>query len=333
MDGGHKSVPVGLATYKSVRHHHNAPTMLHDSSYMDPPNSAFHRSCERMGDVVAKQVKIFTIETTLNADTFHHLLGFLQKREHNWSVFDRLNYNTSRIALSALPGGLRRKAYSALPAPYGLTGVNAGSTGAVHQHTLRNIDRQYEVSVPHQYDIVLVGLPSIGPYNVDSILNPILVNCLSAGYFFNFYRNKPLLRKRGVMIIDHPVENAFNTLHHPSYYDFFHDLLPQTQNPRELEHRFEKSYAENERYIDLYRNSYAYHGVHPFYMWYWGAHGMAHMGKVIAVAPKSEMAARRIGFDVARSMDQAIGMALEFVGAGARICYFHCPPIIMAKLM
>jgi hypothetical protein len=128
------------------------------------------------------------------------------------------------------------------------------------------------------------------------------------------------------------VDNAFNTLHHPSYYDFFHDLLPQTRDPHELEHRFEKSYAENERYIDLYRNSYAYHGVHPFYMWYWGAHGMAHMGKVIAVAPRSEMAARRIGFDVARSMDHAIGMALEFVGAGARMCYFHCPPIIMAKL-
>ena len=32
MDGGHKSVPVGLATYRCVRHHHNAHTMLHDSS-------------------------------------------------------------------------------------------------------------------------------------------------------------------------------------------------------------------------------------------------------------------------------------------------------------
>lgn len=332
MDGGHKSVPVGLATYKSVRHHHNAPMMLHDSSYMDPPNSAFHRSCERMGEIVNKKLKLFTIETTLNGDTFHSLLGFLQKREHDWGLLDRLNYNGSRMGLAALPGGLRRKAYNALPAPYGLTGVHAGSTEHVHKETLKNVDRQYEVAVPQQYDIVLVGLPSIGPYNVDSILNPILVQCLSAGYFFNFYRNRPLVRKGGVMIIDHPLENEFNLLHHPSYYDFFNDLLPQTRDPHQLEHRFEKSYAENSRYIDLYRNSYAYHGVHPFYMWYWGAHGMAHMGKVIAVRPKSRLVAERLGFDMAPSMDAAIGMARDFTGQGASLCYFHCPPIIMATL-
>ena len=29
MDGGHKSVGIGLASYKSLRHHHNAKTMVH----------------------------------------------------------------------------------------------------------------------------------------------------------------------------------------------------------------------------------------------------------------------------------------------------------------
>ncbi len=332
MDGGHKSVPVGLATYRCVRHHHNSHTMLHESSYMDPPNSDFHRSCERMGEIVAKQVKIFTIETTLNGDLFHSLLGFLQKREQTWGLLDHLNFHGSRIGLGLLPGGLRRKAYSALPAPYGLTGVHAGETGAVHQRTLTNVDRQAEVEVPHQYDIMLVGLPSIGPYNVNSILNPILVQCLSAGYFFNFYRNKPLVRRGGVMIIDYPITDEFNRLHHPSYYDFYHDLLPQTRSPRELEHRFEKSYAENPRYIDLYRKSYAYHGVHPFYMWYWGAHGMAHLGKVIVVAPRNQEAARRLGFEIAPTMDQAIGMARDFAGKDASMAYYHCPPVIMCKL-
>ena len=32
MDGGHKSVAVGLASYKSLRHHHNVHTMLHSKS-------------------------------------------------------------------------------------------------------------------------------------------------------------------------------------------------------------------------------------------------------------------------------------------------------------
>lgn len=332
MDGGHKSVPVGLATYRSVRHHHNAHTMLHDSSYMDPPASVFHRSCERMGEVVARRVKVFTIETSLNGDTFSHLLGFLQKREHAWSLRDRVSYHGMRAALQAAPFALRRKLYNALPAPYGVTGVHAGDTTLVHRETLGHIDRQQNVQVEGQADILLVGLPSIGPYNVNSILNPILVQCLSAGYFFNFYRGRPLVRRGGVMILFHPVQEAFNLTHHPSYYDFYHECLPVTRDSKELERRFEKKYAENERYIHLYRRSYAYHGVHPFYMWYWGAHGMAHLGRVIVVNPVNKSAPRRIGFETAHSFAQALEMARGVVGADANVTYYHCPPIIMCDL-
>jgi len=332
MDGGHKSVPVGLATYKSVRHHHNSLTMLHDSSYMDPERSAFHRSCDRMGVVVRKTVTIFTIETTLNGDTFHPLLGFMQKRERDWSIRDHLTYHGSRIGLKLSPGRLRRMAYNVLPAAYGLTGVHAGDTARVHPKTLESVFRQQLISIPAPYDIVMVGLPSIGPYNVNSILNPILVQCLALGYFFNFFRRRPYIKKGGVLILMHPVENKFHMVHHPSYYDFFHDLLPQTRDPRKLEQRFEKSYAENERYIHLYRNSYAYHGVHPFYMWYWAAHGASHVGKVISVAPKSEMAARRLGYEIAPSLDTAMGLARDLMGTGASLAYFHCPPIMICDL-
>ncbi len=332
MDGGHKSAPVGLATYKSVRHHHNARTMLHDSSYMDPKRSLFHRSCDRMGLVVRKHLKIFTIETTLNGDTFHSLLGFLQKREHQWSGGDHLNFHASRLGLKLLPGWFRRKAYSALPAPYGLTGVHAGDTEAVHAKTLANVLRQQAVPLQEPFDIAIIGLPSIGPYNVNSILNPILVHSLALGYFFNFYRHRPYLRQGGVMILLHPIENKFHMGHHRSYYDFFEQLLPQTRDAAELERRFEQSYALNERYIHLYRTAYAYHGVHPFYMWYWGAHGAAHLGKVIAVNPKSKLAAQRIGYETAPSLPAALKRAKDFAGSDARVCYFHCPPVIMCDL-
>lgn len=332
MDGGHKSVPVGLATYRSVRHHHNAETMLHESSYMDPERSSFHRSCDRMGEITRKHIKIFTIETTLNGDTFHRLLGFLQKREHDWNALDHLGFHGSRLGLSLLPAPLRRKAYNALPAAYGLTSVQAGDTEAVHRKTLENVYKQQLVSVPQQYDIAILGLPSIGPYNVNSILNPILVHCLGLGYFFNFFRNRPYIRKGGVMILLHPIEYAFNLTHHPSYFDFFEHVIPQTRDPRELERTFEKSYAENDWYRHLYRHSYAYHGVHPFYMWYWAAHGTAHVGLVISVAPTSEVAARRLGYEVAPNFDAAIGMARDFAGQDAEICYHHCPAISLCDV-
>jgi lactate racemase len=35
MDGGHKSTATGLASYRSIKHHHNVHTMQHSKSFMD----------------------------------------------------------------------------------------------------------------------------------------------------------------------------------------------------------------------------------------------------------------------------------------------------------
>src|SRR5205085_1008028 len=81
MDGGHKSVAVGLSGYRSLRHHHNVHTMLNSRSYMDPPHSALHDSASRQGRLIQEQVKVFAIETTLNNDTFPAPFDFMNKRE------------------------------------------------------------------------------------------------------------------------------------------------------------------------------------------------------------------------------------------------------------
>ena len=88
-DGRRPQVGPGRAwaRYQSLRHHHNVHTMLHSRSFMDPPNSALHHSAARMGRLLGRaRLKIFTIETTLNNDTFPEPFGFLNKREWEWSV-------------------------------------------------------------------------------------------------------------------------------------------------------------------------------------------------------------------------------------------------------
>jgi nickel-dependent lactate racemase len=90
MDGGWKSTATGLASYKSLRHHHNVKTMTHSKSFMDQHRSELHSSNWRMGKVLRDSgVKIFQIETTLNSDTFPSQFGFLQKREWEWTARDR----------------------------------------------------------------------------------------------------------------------------------------------------------------------------------------------------------------------------------------------------
>ena len=80
-----------------------------------------------------------------------------------------------------------------------------------------------------------MGIPYICPYNVNSIMNPILVMCIGLGYFFNLYRGKPLVREGGVLIMTHPTPWDFHPVHHPSYIDFFEQVLAETTDPVEIE--------------------------------------------------------------------------------------------------
>jgi lactate racemase len=332
MDGGHKSVPVGLGSYRSLRHHHNVHTMLNSRSFMDPGASALHGSATRMGRLLAANgPRIFTIETTLNNDTFPDPFGFMNKREWEWSLKDQASYVAAKQANERAPGRIRREVFRRIVSPYGVTGVHAGETEAVHEMTLRSVHRQQLTEVSGQSDIMVVGLPYICPYNVNSIMNPILVMCLGLGYFFNMYVGKPVVRPGGVMILHHPVPWEFHQVHHPSYVDFFDEVLAETTDPAQIESKFEPQYAQDPWYVHLYRNSYAYHGVHPFYMWYWGAHAMDYLGDVIFVGGDRKSVAR-MGFRSASSFADALEMAGETVGGSPRITYLHSPPLTLAEV-
>lgn len=331
MDGGHKSVPVGLGSYRSLRHHHNVHTMMNSRSYMDPRASALHHSAERMGKVLSKDLRIFTIETTLNNDSFGGPFEFLQKPEWEWSARDQASFLAAKQSTDRSPTHVKRSIFHKIAAPYGITGINAGETEAVHEQTLRNVHRQQLVEVEGQADVLVAGIPYLGPYNANSIMNPILVVCEGLGYFFNFYRNMPLVRKGGVMIMFHPVSQEFHQIHHPSYIDFFEEVLAETTEPSVIEAKFEEQYATDPWYIHLYRNSYAYHGVHPFYMWYWAAYAMDYLGDVIFVG-SDRSAVRRLGFRTASTLADALEIASETVGPSPQITAMKCPPLVMSEV-
>jgi hypothetical protein len=175
------------------------------------------------------------------------------------------------------------------------------------------------------------GLPYICPYNVNSIMNPILVMSLGLGYFFNLYRGQPIVRPGGVGIFYHPVRNEFHPVHHPSYIDFFDEVLAETTDPVAIETKYEEQFATDPWYVHMYRNSYAYHGVHPLYMWYWGAHALEHLGDVIFVGG-DRRATARMGFRAASTLDDALAMASDRVGRSPSITYLHAPPLVMADV-
>jgi hypothetical protein len=332
LDGGHKSVATGLSGYRALRHHHNPHTMRHSRSFMDHTRSELHTRNWRQGHLIRDAgVKVFQIETTLNNDTFAPPLDFLQKREWEWSLAERAKFVALDKALKLMPRRTAHKAFHANLAPYGVTSIQAGEVEAVHESTIRHVFEQQMVPVEGQSDVLTIGLPYLGPYNVNSVMNPILVACLGMGYFFNLYRGKPLVREGGVVIISHPTPWEFHPVHHPSYIDFFEEVLADTTDPDVMAAKYEERYATDEWYIHLYRKSYAYHGVHPFYMWYWCAHGLDHVGDVIVVGG-DQRAVARLGFRRASTLADALEMATDTVGRDPSITHVHNPPILMTDV-
>ncbi|HEX3394587.1 MAG TPA: lactate racemase domain-containing protein [Acidimicrobiales bacterium] len=332
MDGGHKSTMTGLASYRSLRAHHNVNTMQHSRSFMDQERSELHHSAWRMGRMLGEHVKVFQIETTLNTDTFPKQFSFLQKREWEWSARDRASYLAVSKSLDRCPPRLARSIFHGIKSPQKMTSVQAGEVEAVHALTTASVYRQQLVPIDGQADILTMGLPYVGPYNVNSVMNPLLVMCVGLGYFFNLYRGKPLVRQGGVVIMSHPTPWEFNPVHHPSYIDFFEQVLPETTDPAEIEAKFEADFANDPWYIHLYRTSYAYHGVHAFYMWYWGSHALQHVDNNVIIVGGNPRAVRRMGFKPASTLRDALEMAEDVVGRNPSITHLHSPPILMADV-
>lgn len=333
MDGGHKSVGVGLCGYNSLKAHHTPKAIVQSDSFMDPKKSALNHSVERIGKICDEHMKVFHIETVLNNRMYDSPTGFLAKNEDEFTDFDRLKFEGMRYALKKTPRNLRREIFQRIPAAYELIGVWAGKTEPVHEKTLARCYEQYAVEVEGQCDILITGIPYISPYNVNSkALNPLLIQVMALGYYFHMYRGKPLVRKGGTMIITHPCSDEFDPVHHPSYIEFFNRLLPETRDAYTLEKKYQDEFAYNPAYIEMYRRGNAYHGAHPFYMWYWGQAGREWLGQVIAVGADNTTVPKMLGWDTAHTLTEAIAQAKSRLGRSAEITMMHHPPILITDV-
>ncbi len=332
MDGGNKSVGVGLCDYESLQAHHNPQTIRASNSYFDHTRSPLTDSCNRMGRIVNEKLNVFHIETVVNNQMFDPRMEFFTKPEDEWTVLDRTSCRLAQIGLQALPRAAKRRLLFSVPAPYEMIAVHAGATDPVHDKTLAYTYQQYCVPVEGQSDVAVFGVPFVCPYNVHAPMNPLLVRCLVLGYFFNMYRGEPIVKRGGVLILTHPLYNEFSPSHHAAYHEFFHRCLPETRDSEVLQRRYEGEFARNPEYRAMYRDGYAYHGVHPFYMWYWAENGANHCGQVIVVGAEDRTAAGVMGWECADSVEQALEMAQSFLGRKPSVAHLHIPPIGMVDV-
>jgi hypothetical protein len=330
MNGGHKSLGTGLVGYRTLRGHHNPASVRMSGSYMEPARSELNRRMVNVGKLIEEKLKVFHIETTVNNRMFDRPLDILGMNEDDLNDAEWKGLRTLVKTLELLPDKARQAIFEKVPAPYEMIGVYAGACEPVHDAIMHKCHQQLLVPVEGQSDIVIFPIPFISPYNVGAFLNPLLVSVMAEGYLHNLHRGAPLLKKGGTMIILHPCSDRFDRDQHPAYAEFFHKLLPRTRDAMELHKKYEREFSKHPGYIQQYRTGKAYHPVHPFYMWYWGENGRQHRGRVIVVGADNEYVPGILGYETARTMDEALRMARETAPASPSIsCFRICPNMMV----
>lgn len=320
MNGGWKSIAVGLGSYDSIKYHH-APEVLKNSALLDPQSSQMHASIERMGMVLKKYANIFQIECVINNEIWDESYKNLFNLNQHPSVFINL--------AQYLPYSLKRTFRSFLRSNYKPIGVHAGDVDEVHKNTHDLLLKQQNVKIDIQYDVVIIGLPNLSPYSVFSEINPVLVMNLALGYIFNFCRGKPFIKDKGVFIILNPCRRKFHSRHHLPYVEFFEKVLRETNDPFEMRRNLEEKFARSQKYIEAYRSLFSYHGAHPFFVWYWGTRALRTLKKVIIANAEDPEAVRRMGFIPAKHISEALELAYDFSGGKPSIALLKMPPVFV----
>ena len=209
--------------------------------------------------------------------------------------------------------------------------MTAGEPAAVEELSRAQITAQQLVEVSAAADVGVIGVSAHTPYSVDSVTNPILAAWSGLAAAFGSHTGTPFVREGGALILYHPLDAEFSPLHHPSYVDFFADVLTVTTDPDQISADSEEKFANDSWYVHLYRTSQAFHGVHPMYLWYQLAAAQRHCGDIIWIGADRESAAR-MGFRAASTLADALEIVTSTVGRSPTISYLHAPPRVLVDV-
>jgi lactate racemase len=316
---GAAEIAAGLGSTATIRQLSGLQTRASDAAAAE------------ISGLVSAAVPVFEIDAVLDNDVFAPPLEFLGEREWEWSLRDRATWFGVRHGLEWTPQRARRRLLNRAEANYHATLVAAGAPGAVQKTSSAHLTAQQLVEVPAAADVAVLGVGAQTPYSVDSVINPILAAWSGLADGFGSHTGTPLVRPGGALIVYHPLRAEFSPLHHPSYVDFFAEVLTVTTDPEQISADYEEKFANDSWYVHLYRTSQAFHGVHPMHLWYQIAAAQQHCSDIVWVGADRESTAR-LGFRAASTLADALEIVASTVGHTPSISYLHAPPHILVDV-
>ena len=310
-------IASGATGYRTARFL-SAPQILvrDDKPYV--PGSAWHQVHERVAGYLARQVPVLQLSTVLNNELWSPALSAILRSEEGL---------TRPLQMwNALPAAVRHRAARLLKANYRPIAVMAGPPEVVAPRALELFYRQHEVPMEAPADVLVFGLPDLGPASVGAAQNPILSANLALGYVANLFTREPPLRRGGVIVFANPLAPVFDRRAHLPHEEFYEKVLRIERDPLAIHERFEPYFAGRPEFVANYQRRFAFHGAHPLYAWYLTHPARRHAGKII-VAHGDPRACARLGFTPAVDVEEALDKARDFLDdAKPGISVMELPP-------
>jgi len=295
------SLVQGTAGYRTARVL-NAPRLFDDDAPLKA-GSAWHQAHARIGAMLMSKVQVMQVAAVLNNELWTSSIASLLQSDAGLSRPLQM--------WNALPGAVRHRAARVMRASYGPIAVVAGPPDAVAPRALELFLRQHEVQARGgEADVLLFGLPDLGPFSVGTAQNPVLVANLALGYVANLFTRAPLIREGGVIVFLNPLAPAFDARAHRPHLDFYEKVLRLEREPALIHERYEPYLASRPEFVADYQRRYAFHGAHPLLAWYQCGPARRRTSRII-VAGGDPRACARLGFMGASDLDDALRKAKE----------------------
>jgi len=135
LNGGWKSIIVGLGSYNTIITHHS-PQTLKQGSFMDPESSELHQIIWEMGDLIKNKLKVFTIEMVVNNNFYSGIYKRIYKPIKSTQRKIPLWRRFALSALISLPKFIKAYVRKNLKANYEMIDVFAGNIVETHEKSL-----------------------------------------------------------------------------------------------------------------------------------------------------------------------------------------------------
>lgn len=301
----------------------NAPQLFSGGAPHWSEGSAWRAAHVAAAEAYQKKVPVFQLAAVLD----NALWG---ERVASW--LDGIDAASRPVQLwNALPEAVRHRAARLMRAEHAPNEVFAGPPAAVAPRALEAFARQHEVTAQGEADILLFGLPDLGPYSFGTAQNPVLVAHLALGMVAQLATSKPLLRQGGVLVFANPLKPAFDTAAHRAYLHLYERVLRHEREPEAIEAGYASSLLADQTLGNAYRHRYGFHPAHALFTWAQCAEVRRRASRIF-VAHGDPRACARLGFTAAPDTTAALARAREALGGDPKVRVLSLPPPFFVKV-